>query len=231
MTAAHNATPSETPANPPLRVLLIDDHALFRQGLKAVLQSNATPAQVWEAASVREALSSYRPGTVMDVILLDVQLQGERGVDGIGALRLHFSAPPHESPRLVVISALDTSQDHANALRKGADAFLSKSASAEVLSRVITQRSDSAAADESIEMAALAASQIPGDALACSVVTPRQLEVLALLAQGKSNKVIGKDLGLSENTVRAHLVSVFAHLGVNSRTAAVTQARLRGLLA
>jgi DNA-binding NarL/FixJ family response regulator len=207
----------------PAPLLLVDDHALFRTGLRLIVQDHPGVGTVAEAGSVAEACAMQLPDTRL--ILLDIQLPAISGLDGLHLLR---SACPRA--RIVLVSASTSPGAAAEAQARGADGFLSKAASADDIWQAITL----ALAGQvcfptgSNHYAAL---QPQGDAPAAAPeLTVRQTEVLALLCLGKSNKVIARDLALSENTVRVHVSAIFSQLGVNSRSTALLTAQRLGLL-
>ena len=195
----------------PTAILLIDDHALFRSGLSMVLHSDIENVQVLEASSLEEALRNSM--NAPDVLLLDIQLQGLNGLDGIALLKRKWPQTP------IVMLASDTTQDTMRqALERGAAAFISKAeATGKILAIIKQVLHMETAAEKSVE------TKTPR-------LTPRQCEVLDLLCQGRSNKVIGRRLGLSENTVRWHVQALLAFLQVASRAEAAYAARRSGLV-
>ncbi len=195
----------------PTTILLIDDHALFRSGLSMVLRSDIANVQVLEASSMEEAMRN--PMDAPDALLLDIQLQGLNGLDGIALLKRKWPQTP------IVMLASDATQDTMRrALERGATAFISKAeATGKILAIIRQVLCGETAAEKPVEKEA-------------PRLTPRQSEVLDLLCQGLSNKVIGKRLGLSENTVRWHVQALLAFLQVASRSEAAYAARRSGLV-
>lgn len=195
----------------PTAILLIDDHALFRSGLSMVLHSDIENVQVLEASSLEEALRNSI--NAPDVLLLDIQLQGLNGLDGIALLKRKWPQTP------IVMLASDATQDTMRqALERGAAAFLSKAeATSKILAIIKQVLCRETVAEKRVETG------MPR-------LTPRQCEVLDLLCQGLSNKVIAKRLGLSENTVRWHVQALLAFLQVASRSEAAYAARRSGLV-
>jgi two-component system nitrate/nitrite response regulator NarL len=193
------------------RLLLIDDHALFRTGLRLVLESNDKVADILEAGTVMDAIHQFG-STPVDIILLDIQLPGLNGLDGIAVLRRHF-----QSSRIIILSAspelASTTPDIAG--------VLTKSASVEQIDQALER----CLRGEALSDAAPAKAAGRG-----SQLTPRQLEVLSELCLGRSNKAIANSLGLSENTVRVHVAAILEQFGVYSRTEAVLEAQRRGLV-
>nr|WP_315214182.1 response regulator transcription factor [uncultured Duganella sp.] len=201
--------------NPPL--LLIDDHSLFRAGLRWMLTDAIGGIAVREAASVDEALGGGRRAPAPRLVLLDIQLPGLNGLDGITLLHRQWPDCP-----VIVLSADGSAATAREALRRGARGFLSKAApAAQILGMVLEALAAAPGAPPP------APAPPPGDA---QRLTARQCEVLELLCQGLSNKVIGQRLHLSENTVRGHVQAVLAALQVSSRSEAAFAARSRGLV-
>ncbi|MDY0108114.1 MAG: response regulator transcription factor, partial [Giesbergeria sp.] len=155
-----------------------------------------------------------------DLVLLDIQLPGMSGLDGMGLLR---QACPQA--RIVLVSASMAPDAIHEARSRGADGFLPKSASAQDILEAIT----CALAGQPcfpVNSGNSATTRCPDT----PSLTARQLDVLLHLCAGKPNKVIARDLDLSENTVRVHVAAIFAQLGVNSRSAALLQAQRLGLV-
>lgn len=198
------------------RLLLVDDHALFRTGLRLIVEDHPSVGVIAEAGSIAEACALKATDT--DLVLLDIQLPGMSGLDGLRPLR---QACP--SARIVLVSASVAPDAIHEARGRGADGFLPKSASATDIFDAITCALQG---KQCFPLLSTSASPRAADAPA---LTTRQLEVLSLLCTGRPNKVIARDLGLSENTVRVHVAAIFAQLGVNSRSAALLAAQRLGL--
>jgi two-component system, NarL family, nitrate/nitrite response regulator NarL len=205
---------------PSPRILLIDDHTLFRTGMRMIVQSFPGMGQVLEAASVM--LARDHEGYSVDVILLDIHMPGINGLDGIGMLRSMF-----RKAKIIYVSASASGDAIADAVQRGADGFLPKSASADDIYAALDTVLSGGKCFPDLSGHS---SGRPAGAGASPTLSTRQMQVLALLAQGKPNKVIARELSLSENTVRVHVSATFAHLGVNSRTAAVLAAQQAGLI-
>lgn len=202
----------------PARILLIDDHALFRCGLRMVLASGIPELEVAEASSLEEGLRAAMDSPAL--VLLDIQLQGLNGIEGIALVRRKWP------DAVVVILSSDAGPHNVRmAHERGAAAFVSKADSADNILAVIDRLRRG-------EPAGAAAPPAAGEGAGSpQLLTPRQFEVLDLLCQGLPNKVIGRRLGLSENTVRGHVQAVLAALQVSSRSEAGFAARRRGLVA
>lgn len=196
------------------QILIIDDHAMFRSGLRMLIDAHLPGMEVIEAGSLSEATANATatPGTV----LLDIKLPGLNGVEGIALLRRKWPDVP-----VLVLSSQDDPDTVSQALSRGASGFVSKAETAERIVELL-----SAALEGRIEQA-----RVVQGAPASVRLTPRQLEVLELLSRGKSNKVIARDLSLSENTVRWHVQAILEQLQASSRSEAVFSARQVGLIA
>ena len=199
------------------RLLLVDDHNLFRTGLRLIVQDHPQVGSIAEAGSISEACALEMADA--DLVLLDIQLPGMSGLDGLHLLR---QACPRA--RIVLVSASVAPDAIHEARVRGADGFLPKSASGEDILEAI-----SCALAGQPCFPAHSGSSAPARSADTPSLTARQLDVLSHLCTGKPNKVIARDLGLSENTVRVHVAAIFAQLGVNSRSAALLAAQRLGL--
>lgn len=196
--------------SPAPTILLIDDHALLRAGVRAVLATGIPNAVLWEAGTMSEATA--QSGRTPNLVLLDVELPGLSGLEGIALLRARWP----ETPVIMLSMHADTAMVR-SALERGAVAFASKT---EPLDNIVALVRDT-----------LCGKPVAGDpARELPQLTPRQYEVLDLMCQGLSNKGIARRLGLAENTVRVHVQSVLAQLRVASRWEAMVVARQRGLV-
>ncbi|SCG54889.1 response regulator [Micromonospora halophytica] len=205
----------------PVRLLLADDHPVVRSGLRALLSTEPDLTVVAEAATAREAVAVCARESV-DVVLMDLQFGS--GMQGVEATAAIVARP--DAPRVLVLTTYDTEADILAAVEAGATGYLLKDAPPEELAAAVR----AAAAGRSALAPAVAHRLIdrvraPGVAL-----TPRESEVLRLVADGLSNQQISRRLHLSQATVKTHLVHVYGKLGVESRTAAVAVARERGLI-
>lgn len=203
------------------RLLLIDDHALFRTGLRMVLANGLGPVEVFETSSLEEAM--HQDMSPPDVVLLDIQLKGVNGLDGIALVQRRWPGAP------VLILSSDTSPATArSALSRGARAFVSKADAAEHVLSLIGQ----VLRGETLAQPTWAQGDAGGADRARELrLTARQCEVLDLVSQGLSNKLIARRLGLSENTVRGYVQSLLVALNAASRSQAAFEARRRGLIA
>lgn len=197
------------------RILLIDDHAMFRQGIHMVLSQAMPTALVLEAGSMSEAFTKARAAP--SVVLLDVQLPGLNGIEGLGMLKKKWP----DTPVIVLSSHLEVEVINL-ALERGATTFISKVESA---ARILEAIQTVLAGESPPNPVEPANGQGTIDHL-----TKRQCEVLDLLCQGLSNKLIARRLVLSEFTVRGHVQAILRFLQVSSRSEAAFAARRMGLL-
>jgi DNA-binding NarL/FixJ family response regulator len=205
----------------PIRIVIADDHPIFRAGLQGLLSAQEDFKVVGEAANGREAISVVRHASP-DVLLVDLQMPE---LDGLGAIKEIRGIAPET--RILVLTTYDSDGDILRAVEAGATGYLLKDTPREELFRAIraTARGDSV-------LSPSVASKLVGRARGPleRSLSARELEVLTLVARGTSNKIIGKELRISEATVKTHLLHIFAKLGVDDRTAAVTAAMERGIL-
>jgi DNA-binding NarL/FixJ family response regulator len=204
-----------------IRIVIADDHPIFRAGLQGLLSAQEDFQVVGEAANGREAVSVVRH-TRPDVLLVDLQMPE---LDGLHAIQEIRTAAP--GTHVLVLTTYDSDGDILRAVEAGATGYLLKDTPREELFKAIR----ATARGESV-LSPVVASKLVGRARgpAERALSAREIEVLTLVARGVSNKIIGKDLRISEATVKTHLIHIFAKLGVDDRTAAVTAAMERGVL-
>jgi DNA-binding NarL/FixJ family response regulator len=205
-------------APPPIRVLIADDHGVVREGLVAMIGRQEEMMVVAQAANGAEAVElwrSHRP----DITLLDLRMPVLDGVGAIGQIRA-------EDPkaRILILTTYDGDEDIYRGMRAGAKAYLLKDTPREELLQCIraVYHGESYVPPA---VAAKLASQVSGERL-----TGREVEILTLMARGSSNKAIGRELGISEGTVKTHVKSILQKLDATSRTEAVSIAAKRGLV-
>jgi DNA-binding NarL/FixJ family response regulator len=208
-----------------MKVLLADDHALFREGVRLVLESLVEdPLDVVEACDFIQALAVIRAGADVDVGLVDLNMPGMDGFSGIEALKR--AAP---DLHLVVVSASEDPKDVRRALDCGAHGYITKSSSsAAMLNGIRSVLSGETFISPGLEVP-LIPSAIADTETVKQSLTPRQRDVLAMLRQGKSNKEIARDLDLAEITVKLHVTAILRALGVENRTQAAIFAAKMGL--
>lgn len=208
-----------------MKVLLADDHALFREGVRLVLESLVDgPLEVIEASDYIQALAAVRGDCAVDVGLIDLNMPGMDGFSGIEALK-RVCPDLH----LVVVSASEHPNDVRRALSSGAHGYISKaSPSAAMLEAIRLVLSGETFISPGLEVPEGLGGGGDTDTLR-QALTPRQRDVLAMLRQGKSNKEIARDLDLAEITVKLHVTAILRALGVENRTQAAIVAAKIGL--
>jgi two-component system NarL family response regulator len=201
-----------------IKVLIADDHTVVRDGLVAIIKQENDMDVVADAGDGQQAVElwkKHRP----DITLMDLRMPG---ADGVNAIYQNRAADP--DARIIILTTYDGDEDIYRGMRAGAKSYLLKDVRREELFRCIRE----VHAGRMIVPPAIAvklAERLPAEEL-----TPRELEVLRLVAEGKPNKLIGADLSISEVTVKSHVQSVFRKLNVLSRTEAIAVATRRGLL-
>lgn len=208
-----------TSPSTPARIVIVDDHPIVRRGLRGYLELYEDMKVVGEAGSVAEALATIaraRP----DLVLLDMQLPGE---DGLKVLRVLEGE--HNAPKVLVLTSFLDEDYLKGALRLGAVGYVLKHAGQQQLLDSVRA---ALRGERPLDPAAAALlAQTRDDPL--PTLTPREREVLALLAQGLANKAIARRLDVAEKTVKTHVSSVLAKLGVKDRVQAALYARSRRL--
>jgi DNA-binding NarL/FixJ family response regulator len=223
-----SSNPSKT-----MTVLVVDDHPLFREGLRQVLQGLADGTRIVTEGDAENALATARAVDDLDLVLLDLSMPGMNGFTAVQRFCREVPGVP-----VVIISAHEEPSDVRRALSLGALGYIPKSTPPNTLLDALrlvlgggvyvpplflqsAQAREPLAPDDPDVSAADSADE---------TLTGRQADVLVLLSQGKSNKVIARELDLSEKTVKAHVTAVFRALGVVNRTQAAIAARRRGLI-
>ncbi len=233
---------------PSIELLLVDDHTLFRRGLKALLEQDDRFTVTAEAGDVGEALRCLQRGQP-DVILLDNHLPGVRGVDAIPALK---EAAP--GARVLMLTVSENENDLAAALQAGADGYLLKTVESDQLCETIVKVMDGesvispemmtklvavfrarpsvapAAVPAAAPVSALVPLEVPREAASgADLLSPREREILLLIARGDSNKLIARELDIAETTVKIHVQHILRKLGLSSRVQAAVFATSQGL--
>jgi DNA-binding NarL/FixJ family response regulator len=206
-----------------IKILVVDDHPIVRQGLVGVLEDEVGFTVIGAVPSAEEALTFVARNSP-DLILLDLELPG---MDGIVALPRLLEASP--GSRVIVFTAYETDERVFGAIRAGAKGYLLKGASTEEISRAIRAVHDGGSHLEP-RVAARVLSELHTPRRSSDTLSEREREVLRLVADGLSNKEIGRALTISERTARFHVTSILNKLGANTRAQAVAVAGQRGLL-
>jgi DNA-binding NarL/FixJ family response regulator len=196
----------------------VEDHPVFREGLRFIIESQADMLLVAQAADAMEAQSEFRR-LRPDVTLMDIRLPGTSGIDALVAIRTE-----NPQAKIIVLTTSDSNRDIHRALRAGVAAYVLKSTSKEQILSII--RSVHAGRRHiPADVAALLAEHFGGDNL-----TPRELEVIHLIRDGYRNKQIANELAIVETTVNFHVKNLVNKLQANDRAHAVTIALRRGLI-
>jgi DNA-binding NarL/FixJ family response regulator len=210
----------------PIRVVLADDHAVVRKGIREFLEEEGDIAVVAEAADGDQAIvlvAEHQP----DVAVLDVQMPGLSGIEATRRIKAE-----HLGVRVLVLTAYDDDPYVFALLQAGASGYILKTADSGALVRAVraVHRGESAL-DPAVAhkvVRHLTTGRPLGAQTAVEVLTERELEVLRQAARGLTNKAIGQALGISDRTVQGHLASIYGKLDVSSRTEAVTEALRQG---
>ncbi|GLR82536.1 two component transcriptional regulator, LuxR family [Azospirillum oryzae] len=208
-----------------MKILIGDDHLLFREGLRRLLEQLQGEASFVEAGTFDEVLDQCRAGSTFDIILMDLHMPNWPGFDGLREIQALQPGVP-----VVVISASEALGDIRGALDHGATGYIPKSSSVKVMMGALNLVFSGGiylppgALTASMEAAPRRRTVDMSDRSAGYGLTQRQREVLECLRLGKSNKQIAYELGLSEGTVKIHVTAIFKSLGVKNRTQAVIAA-------
>lgn len=203
-----------------MRVLLVDDHALVRQGLRAVLATTDDCEVVGEAGTGEEAVD-LAPALRPDVVVMDLSMPGAGGVEATRRLRSE-----HPDVRVLVLTTFSDDDRVRAALGAGATGYLLKDAAPEdVVAAVRSTARDEAPVDPRVARALLPGAVTPARG---PDLPPRERDVLVRIARGLSNRQIATELGIAERTVKVHVGSLFRRIGVADRTSAALWARDHG---
>ena len=207
------------------KALLVDDHALFRDGVELLVEQRIPQLQLATAGDIAGALDALGADPDCSLVLLDLGLPDASGMAGLERLREAAPAVP-----IVVLSADDRPETVPPAIDRGAAGFIPKRADSAAFTDALRTVLDGRVHLPPQAVQAVAVPP-PGDAESDGDLglSPRQLDVLRLLIEGRSNKLIMRELDLSESTVKTHLQAIFRRLNVNTRTQAVVAAARLGL--
>ncbi|HUA17196.1 MAG TPA: response regulator transcription factor [Bryobacteraceae bacterium] len=201
-----------------IRVLSVDDHPVVREGIAALMARQSDMELIAEASNGREAIEQFRMHHP-DVTLMDLQMPEMGGIDALSAIRGEFP-----DARIIVLTSYAGDIQVSRALKAGARAYLLK----DMLRKELLETIRAVHAGQkrvSSEVAAEIAEHATDE-----ILTPRETDVLRLIAAGKANKEIAAQLGLTEQTVKSHVKNILGKLGANDRTHAVTTALKRGII-
>lgn len=217
-----------------IKVLMADDHALFRDGMHYVLQQLADEVEILDTGNFQDALQLVHDNTDVDLALLDLNMPGSEGVPSIQFFHLRYPDIP-----LVVVSGSDHRDDIESVMESGAMGFISKMSSSKIMLSALRMVLEGGVylppqllqqAMNSVDQGEATLVNKRSQRAAKFGLTSRQLEVLTYLASGLANKEISKKMNLAEGTVKIHTAAVYQALHVNSRLEAVSTARRLGFL-
>ena len=206
-----------------MNILLVDDHPLFLEGLRHVLQQLDDSLSIQSCGSCEEALTLVEDD--FDLVLLDINLPGMSGLDGLQQIRHRLPATP-----LVVMSASEDRNKVLRAIELGAKGFIPKSSTPDVIINALQLVLSGGVYLPMAVLETVNSSQAKTSTADGQSLTPRQVAVLKLLAEGHSNKTIANRLTMAENTVRVHVSAILRFLDVSNRTEAGLAAMRMGLL-
>jgi len=201
-----------------IRILAVDDHALLREGIAALIADQPDMTIVAEASNGREAIQRFR-AHLPDITLIDLQMPEMNGIDAMMAVRSEFP-----EARFIVLTTYSGDVHVSRALKAGARAFLLKSLLRKELLdtiRAVHAGQKRIPSDVAAQLA---------DHIADDLLTVREIEVLDLIAAGNANKLIADQLSITEETVKGHVKNILSKLGANDRTHAVTIGLKRGII-
>jgi two-component system NarL family response regulator len=211
-------THAPVPTGSSIRILVVDDHPILREGLEALIHTQPDMRVVGEAADGAQALAAYRQLSP-DLVVMDLRLPGMSGVEALTAIRRHDAAA-----RVVVLTSYDFDEDIHRALEAGARGYLLKDMRrSDLLDALRAVYAGRRVVSPEIEARL-------GSRAGYSSLSARELDVLKLVVHGRTNREIATVLAISENTVKIHIRSILGKLGANDRTHAVTTALHLGII-
>ena len=218
-----------------MKILIADDHALFREGLQYTLKALNKNVEILEAANGSQAIQMVRHYPDLDLVLMDLDMPGLDGYHGLTQLRQNYPELP-----VVIVTASEYEQDMIRVMKCGASGYIPKSMTSKDMLAAIGKilNGDVFVPDLSATSGTFHIRQgaepnkkanIPPPTLDKFQLTPRQREVLLLMCEGLSNKSIANKLGMAEGTVKIHVTAILKAMNAGNRTQAVIMAREAGL--
>ena len=218
-----------------MKILIADDHALFREGLHYTLKGLDKDVEILEAGNGSQAIQIVRHYPDLDLVLMDLDMPGLDGYSGLTQLRQNYPELP-----VVIVTASEYEQDMIRVMKCGASGYIPKSMTSKDMLEAIGKilNGDVFVPDLSVTSGTFHIRQgteqgsrvaIPPPALDKFQLTPRQREVLLLMCEGLSNKSIANQLGMAEGTVKIHVTAILKAMNAGNRTQAVIMAREAGL--
>jgi len=217
------------PGCPEMKILIVDDHALFREGLVLLLEALGQPVQALQAENADAAMRQINSHPQLDLVLLDLVMPGPGGIELLPEIKRLVPAAP-----VVILSADESHRTITGAIERGASGYIPKTSTADIMRGAlrlvmgggiyvppIVLRDETRPAVPEVQQKRAAKPEDLG-------ITPRQVEVLDFLLAGMPTKVIASRLGVSDSTVKAHTMAIFRTLKVRNRTEAVLEASRRG---
>ena len=217
------------PGCPEMKILIVDDHALFREGLVLLLEALGQPVQALQAENADATMRQIASNPQLDLVLLDLVMPGPGGIELLPEIKRLVPAAP-----VVILSADESHRTITGAIERGASGYIPKTSTAEIMRGAlrlvmgggiyvppIVLRDETRPPVVEVQQKRTAKPEDLG-------ITPRQVEVLDFLLAGMPTKVIASRLGVSDSTVKAHTMAIFRTLKVRNRTEAVLEASRRG---
>jgi len=195
-----------------MKILIADDHAMFREGIQHVIKDLAEHVEILEASNSEAALQHARQHSDIDLVLLDLNMPGKNGFAALDIFCEQYPTLP-----VVILSGSNLRSVVQRALDNGAMGFISKESSGSTMLNALRLV---LSGEIYVPSSLVGHDNKQSNGQGSETLTPRQLDVLALLVEGCSNKIIAKRLGLAESTIKMHVTAIFRELNVNNRTQA-----------
>lgn len=215
-----------------MKILLVDDHALFRDGMHYVLRQLDAQVDIVDSGNFMDALNAAEANPDLDLALLDLHMPGSNGVTSVKLFRARYPGVP-----VVVVSGSEHRHDIENVISSGARGFISKASTSKIMVQALRIVLDGGIylPPQLLQPADTGVEPGTGDGRSWRTnefgLTLRQMEVLQQLARGLTNKDIAQAIGLAEGTIKIHVAAIFSALRVNTRRDAVRAAQRLGLIA